>query len=117
MSLFRRVSSLFSRNTMADEIDAELRSHIEMRTEDNIAIGMSPEEARREASIQFGNPTATKERVTGIDSALMLESIVLDFRFAGRQLLKNPGFALTAILVLALGVGQQLPSSRLLMPL
>jgi macrolide transport system ATP-binding/permease protein len=105
MSLFRRVSNLFSRNTMADEIDAEFRSHIEMRTEDNIAGGMSPEEARREASIQFGNPTATRERVTGIDTTLMLESILLDFRFADRQLRKNPGFALTAILVLALGVG------------
>ena len=105
MSLFRRVSNLFSRNTMADDIDAELRSHIEMRTEDNIAAGMSPEEARREACIRFGNPITTKERVTGIDSALMLESIVLDFRFAGRQLIKNPGFALTAMLVLALGVG------------
>jgi macrolide transport system ATP-binding/permease protein len=105
MSLFRRVSNLFSRNAMADEIDAELESHIEMRTEDNIAAGMSPEEARREAHIRFGNHTSTKERVTGMDSALVLESIVLDFRFAGRQLLKNPGFALTAILVLALGVG------------
>jgi predicted permease len=90
---------------MADQIDAEFRFHIEMRTEDNIAAGMSPEEARREACIQFGNPIATKERVAGIDSALMLESIVLDFRFAGRQLLKNPGFALTAILVLAFGMG------------
>ena len=42
MSLFRRVSNLFSRNTVADEIDAELKSHIEMRTEDNIAAGMYP---------------------------------------------------------------------------
>jgi len=90
---------------MADEIDAELRSHIEMRTEDNIAAGMSQKEARREACIRFGNQTTTKERVTGVDSVLMLESIVLDFRFACRQLLKNPGFALTAILVMALGVG------------
>src|SRR5258705_9904563 len=102
MSLFRRISNLFSRTTMAREIDAELTSHIEMRTEDNIAAGMSPEKARREARLQFGNPTATRERVTGMDAALMLESIVMDLRFACRQLLKNPGFALTAILVLAL---------------
>src|SRR4030088_3183113 len=76
-----------------------------MRTEDNIAAGMSPEKARREARLQFGNPTATRERVTGMDAALMLESIVMDLRFACRQLIKNPGFALTAILVLALGRG------------
>ena len=105
MSILRRVSNLFSRNIMADEIDAELKSHIEMRTEDNIAAGMTPDEARREACIQFGNPTATRERVTGADAALMLERVVLDFRFAFRQLFKNPAFALTAILVLALGVG------------
>ncbi len=105
MSILRRISNLFSRNRMAGEIDAELHSHIEMRTEDNIAAGMTPEEARREARIQFGNRTTITERVTGMDAPLMLEGIVLDFRFAARQLFKNPGFALTAVLVLALGVG------------
>src|SRR5258708_2892953 len=110
MSIFRRVSNLFSRNTIADEIDSELKSHIEMRTEDNIAAGMTPDEARREACVQFGNPTATRERVTGVDASLMIESIVLDFRLAARQLLKNPGFALTAVLVLALGVGATVAS-------
>jgi macrolide transport system ATP-binding/permease protein len=105
MSLFRRVSNLFSRNSMAREIEAELASHIEMRTESNIAAGMSPEKARREAFVQFGNPAVTKERVAGMDAALILESIASDFRFAYRQLIKNPGFAFTAILVLALGMG------------
>ena len=46
MSLFRRISNLFARSKVQQEIDAELKSHIEMRMEDNIASGMSPEEAR-----------------------------------------------------------------------
>jgi macrolide transport system ATP-binding/permease protein len=105
MSLLRRISNLFSRSNVDREIDAELQSHIDMRTEDNLATGMSPQEARREALIRFGNPIATKERVTSADAALLLDSIWADIRYACRQLAKNPGFACTAILVLALGMG------------
>jgi macrolide transport system ATP-binding/permease protein len=105
MSMFRRISNLFSRSRVDREIGAELQLHIEMRTEDNLAAGMSPEEARRDALIRFGNPTATKEQVTGMDAALTLESIWTDIRYACRQLVRNPGFAFTAILVLALGIG------------
>jgi hypothetical protein len=56
MSIFRRVSNLFSRMKVEREIDAELRAHLEMRTEDNIAAGMSAQAARRDAQIRFGNP-------------------------------------------------------------
>ena len=105
MSFFRRVSNLFARSKVDREIDAELRSHVEMRTEDNLASGMSADEARRDALIRFGNPTATKERVTGMDAALMVDSIWSDIRYACRQLIKNPGFACTAVVVLAIGIG------------
>lgn len=105
MSLLRRVSNLLSRNEVSREINAELASHIDMRTEDNIAAGMSPEEASRAARLKFGNPTVTGERVAHMDTALTIDSILMDVRFACRQLAKNPGFALTAILVLALGMG------------
>ena len=60
MSLFRRISNLFSRSMVEREIDAEVQSHIEMRTADNIASGMSPEEAGRDALLKFGNPTVMK---------------------------------------------------------
>jgi hypothetical protein len=105
MSLLRRIGNLFSRNKVDREIDAELQAHIEMRIEDNLAEGMSPEQARRDALVRFGSRTATRERVTGMDAALMLDSIWCDIRFSCRQLIRNPGFAVTAIVVLGLGMG------------
>jgi MacB-like protein len=105
MALLRRIRNLFSRVEIEREIDAELKAHIDMRTEDNIAAGMTPEQARREALIRFGNPAATKERVASMDVLLVIESIWADVRFSCRQLISNSGFATTAILVLALGMG------------
>jgi hypothetical protein len=105
MSIFRRVANLFSPSKVAREIDAELGSHVEMRIEDNIANGMSPEEARRDALLRFGNRTAIGERVAGEDAALVIENIWRDIRLACRQLLKSPSFTITAIVTLALGIG------------
>ncbi len=105
MALIRRIRNLLSRSKMEREINAELQAHIEMRIEDNLAEGMSREQARRDAFVRFGSPTATKERVAGMDAALGLDSIWSDIRFSCRQLLRNPSFAVTAILVLALGIG------------
>jgi len=105
MSLPRRIANLFSRSRMEREIDDELHSHIEMRIEDNRLAGMSPEEARRDALLRFGNPIVMKERVAGEDAALGLDSIWADVRFALRQLGRSPGFAWTSILILALGIG------------
>ena len=105
MSFFSRISNLFSRGKLEREIEDELRSHLDMRTAQNIADGMTPEQARRDALLRFGNPTSMQEQVVAQDAALTFESLWADVRYSLRQLLRNRGFAIIAILTLSLGIG------------
>ena len=105
MGSFRRVRNLFRKGLVDREIEAELLAHVEMRTEENIASGMTAEAARRDALLRFGNPAAMKERVAARDLNLDLAGVWRDVRYAARQVRRAPGFALTVTLILALGIG------------
>ncbi len=105
MSILRRIVNVFSRSKLDQDIDAELRSHIEMRTADNLAAGMSPDEARRDALLRFGNRSVLRERVAAADAHMAIDSLRRDLRYTSRQLLRSPVFSFTAILTLALGIG------------
>jgi predicted permease len=105
MKLFPRIASLFSRSKVDREIDEELQSHIEMRMEDCIAAGMSPEAARREALLKFGNPAVMKEKVAHMDVALGIDTLFRDLHYAWRMLWRSKGFTAVAVGSLALGIG------------
>jgi predicted permease len=97
--------SLGKRASTDREIDAELREHMAMCIDDNIAQGMSREEAERDARRRFGNPTVMRERVLAEDIALGLESLWHDVRSALRVFVRNPGFSFVVVATLALGIG------------
>ena len=97
--------SLFRKNALDTQLDTELRFHIDKLTSDNIAAGMAPDEARRQAVLEFGGREQIKEELRDVHRVRVIESALANLKSAFRFIRKSPTFSTTVILTLALGIG------------
>ncbi|MGA2084473.1 MAG: ABC transporter permease, partial [Terracidiphilus sp.] len=100
-----RIQMLFQRGQAGARLDDELRFHLEQQIAENLAAGMSAEEARFAALRAFGNPALLREQARATWSWTWLELLMRDVRYGVRTLARTPGFTAIAILVMALGIG------------
>src|SRR5260370_22472097 len=104
-SFLQRLRNLFRQDDLDRDLATEISPHLDLAADENLKKGLSPEEARRQALIQFGGTQQAKENHRDSRGLPLLESFFQDLRFALRTFLKNPGFTAVAFLTLALGIG------------
>jgi predicted permease len=102
---FNRLTNILRRTRVYDEIDEELHYHVDARTADGVAKGMSPKEARADALRRLGNLTVARERSYEADILVWIETILQDLRYGARNLRSNPLAGTVAVLSMALAIG------------
>jgi hypothetical protein len=100
-----RVKAVVSRHRVEEELDEELKSHLEFQTRKHIAEGLTKEEAGRQARIEFGTPELTKEKCRDERRVNVLDHLIQDLRYAARGLRRDPMLAIAALLTLAICIG------------
>ena len=105
MEFLNRLWSWLRREARARDLQEEIQLHLELKVQEHIANGASPEDARRQAKLDFGNTSLVAERSRERWGFVQLEDICRDIAYGVRQFVRNPGFAAIVVLTLALGIG------------
>jgi predicted permease len=103
--LVARIVAWFRRSELDQDLDQELQAHLSLLIEENVRRGLSPEQARREALLKMGNVASLREAHRETRGLPLVDTLVQDLRYTFRILKRDTGFALFAILIVALGIG------------
>ena len=103
--LFSRIRAMMRRRDAESRMDDEFRFHLDLQTEKHIARGLAPAEARRQAMVEFGGVERHREALRDTHRPRVLSELAQDARFTARALRHNRAFAVTAVLIVSLGVG------------
>jgi predicted permease len=102
---FRRLAALWRRDRLSSDLEEEMQFHLEMKAQENRDAGMSDQEAKRAARLDFGNPALALEDSRATWRFTLLERVIQDTRYGVRMLARSPVFTVAVVLTLALGIG------------